>query len=99
MPLDASIILSGAPQRTEPLNLLSNYAQLQQIQQNRIALSAHQQALQMGQLSQKAAELHLADQQLSSQQNQEMLGILRENQGNVPASIQQGASGSGESYL
>jgi hypothetical protein len=90
MPLDASIILSGAPQRTEPLNLLSNYAQLQQIQQNRIALSAHQQALQMGQLSQKAAELHLADQQLSSQQNQEMLGILRENQGNVPASIQQG---------
>jgi len=90
MPLDASIILSGAPQRTEPLNLLSNYAQLQQIQQNRIALSAHQQALQMGQLSQKAAELHLADQQLSSQQNQQMLGILRKNQGNVAASIQEG---------
>ena len=90
MPLDASIILSGAPQRTEPLNLLSNYAQLQQIQQNRIALSAHQQALQMGQLSQKAAELHLADQQLSSQQNQQMLGIIRKNQGNIPASIQEG---------
>src|SRR4051812_16365168 len=90
MPLDASIILSGAPQRTEPLNLLSNYAQLQQIQQNRIALSAHQQALQMGQLSQKAAELHLADQQLSSQQNQQMLGIIRKNQGNVAASIQEG---------
>src|SRR3982750_47056 len=90
MPLDASIILSGAPPRTEPLNLLSNYAQLQQIQQNRIAMSAHQQSLQMGALSQKAAELHLADQQLSSQQNQEMLGILKENNGNVPASIQQG---------
>ena len=90
MPLDSSIILSAAPPRTEPLNLLSNYAQLQQIQQNRIAMSAHQQALQMGALQQKAAELHLAEQQLSAQQQQEMLGILHKNQGNMDASIQEG---------
>jgi hypothetical protein len=90
MPLDSSIILSAAPPRTEPLNLLSNYAQLQQIQQNRIAMSAHQQALQMGALQQKAAELHLAEQQLSSSQQQEMLGIIRKNQGNVDASIDEG---------
>ena len=90
MPLDSSIILSAAPPRTEPLNLLSNYAQLQQIQQNRIAMSAHQQALQMGALQQKAAELHLAEQQLSSTQQQEMLGIIRKNQGNMDASIDEG---------
>jgi hypothetical protein len=90
MPLDSSIILSAAPPRTEPLNLLSNYAQLQQIQQNRIAMSAHQQALQMGALQQKAAELHLAEQQLSSQQQQEMLGIIAKNNGNMDASIPEG---------
>jgi hypothetical protein len=89
MPLDPNIILQGAAPLQQQPNMLAQYASVQQIQQNRLAMHAQQQAMMLGAVKQKAAELDLSQQQLAATQQSQISQLLAQNKGDVAATITQ----------
>lgn len=89
MPLDPSLILQGAAPLQQQPNMLAQYAQVQQVQQNRLAMHAQQQAMMLGAVKQKAAELDLSQQQLAATQQSQISQLLAQNKGDVGATIAQ----------
>lgn len=92
MPLDPNIILSIGQnaQQQPPPNLLGQYAQVQQIQANRMAMQAQQQNYQTAGLKQQQEQMALQQQQLAAKQQQDMVVLLQQNGGDVRRAIQQG---------
>lgn len=83
MPLDPNIILqAGQPLPNQP-NMLGQYAAVQQIQQNKLAMMAQQQAMALGQVHQQSAQLALSQQQLEATQQQQAVQALKDSNGDV----------------
>src|SRR3982751_7087039 len=88
VPLDPNIIAAIGAGRQETPNLLANYAQMQQIQGNQMAIQAQRQAGMLGQIKQQAAQLELSQQRLGMEQQQQALAALVRHGGKVPAAAE-----------
>ena len=100
MPLDPNIIAGIGAGRQEAPNLLANYAQMQQIQGNQMALQAQRQAQMLGQIKQQSAQLELSQQRLGTEQQQQALASLVRHGGKVPAAAEElAAAGNPQAFV